>query len=57
MCTFKMRRGLSGTLKLKSASSLSRDVVFDEMITWYALVNMTKDVDARNDNDEQYVEQ
>ena len=35
---------------------VSKDVVFDEMSSWYALVKMTEDVDARNENVLQDVE-
>ena len=36
---------------------VSRDVVFNEMSSWYAPVKMTVDVDARSDNAVQVVEQ
>ena len=32
---------------------MSRDVVFDEMSSWYALVKLTAYVDARNDKAKQ----
>ena len=35
---------------------VSRDVVFDEMKSWYAPKKMTEDVDARSDIDVQDVE-